>query len=138
MKSFLQKCLVNQMASFQTFFWKISKYFRTLKRKNFCWSLCLLKSEFWTVGLQRQRKRDSLDFFGIFEILEHVFLSEHFQNVSVVQSSSRLCSCNCIKWELHYIRFSDSSPKFSAQLLQNVLMKSSVTQSCSQMLSFRL
>ena len=27
---------------------------------------------------------------GIFEILEHPFLSEHSQNVSVVQSGSRL------------------------------------------------
>ena len=30
------------------------------------------------------------DFLGIFEILEHVLLSKHSQNVSVVQSGSRL------------------------------------------------
>ena len=30
------------------------------------------------------------DFFGIFEILEHLFLSEHSQNASVVKSGSRL------------------------------------------------
>ena len=30
------------------------------------------------------------DFFGNFEILEHHFLSEHFQNVSVVQPVIRL------------------------------------------------
>ena len=30
------------------------------------------------------------DFFGSFEILEHPSLSEYFQNVSVVQSVSRL------------------------------------------------
>ena len=29
-------------------------------------------------------------FFGIFENLEHPFLSEHSQNVSVMQSGSRL------------------------------------------------
>ena len=131
MKSFFQKCLVNQMASLQTFFWKISIYYRTLKRKHFSCSLCLLKSEFWTAGLQRQRKRENLDFFGIFEVLEHPFLSEHLQNVSVQCSPGvdcRLYSCDCIKWKLDYIRFSDSFPKFSAQLFQNALIKSSVTQ----------
>ena len=40
----------------------------------------------------------------------------------------RLYSCNCIKRELHYIRFTDNFPKFSAQLFQNALVKSSVTQ----------
>ena len=30
------------------------------------------------------------DFLGIFEILEHALLSKHSQNVSVVQSGSRL------------------------------------------------
>ena len=30
------------------------------------------------------------DFFGIFEILEHLFLSEHSQNTSVVKSGNRL------------------------------------------------
>ena len=30
------------------------------------------------------------DFFEIYEISEHLFLSEHSQNVSIVQSNSRL------------------------------------------------
>ena len=33
------------MTLLQTFFWQTSYYCRTLKRKHFCWSLCLLKSE---------------------------------------------------------------------------------------------
>ena len=48
-------------------------------------------------------------FFGIFEILEHSFPSEHFQNVFVVQCpvvGGRLFLCSSIKRELHYIRFS--------------------------------
>ena len=40
----------------------------------------------------------------------------------------RMHSCNCIKRKLHYIHFSGTFPKFSAQLFQISLMKSSVAE----------
>ena len=40
-----------------------------------------------------------------------------------------LHSSNCIKRKLHYVRFSDNFPKFSEQLFQFILMKSSVAES---------
>ena len=50
------------------------------------------------------------DSFGIFKILKNC----------------RLFSCSSNKMELHYIFFSDNFPKFSLQLYQNNLIKSSV------------
>ena len=49
-----------------------------------------MESLFAEVRILDCKAVDIVDFFGIFEILEHPFLSEHFQNVSVVQSRSRL------------------------------------------------
>ena len=44
-KRFYIECLVNQMTLLQTFSRQISHYCRTIKRKHFSWSLCLLDSE---------------------------------------------------------------------------------------------
>ena len=52
----------------------------------------MLKSEILdckAVGLEKKGQFRKY-FFGICKILEHPFLSEHFQHVSVVQSGSRL------------------------------------------------
>ena len=85
------------LANFQLFHYRpfsgklptISEY---SKEVFFFEYLCLLKSEVLNcrsvvlVKMGQFRK----DFVGNFEILEHPFLSEHFQNVSVVQSVIRL------------------------------------------------
>ena len=65
--------------------------FQNTQKETFFLDLCLRKSEildYRAVALEKERQFTF--FFGIFEILEHPFLSEQFQNVSVVQSSSRL------------------------------------------------
>ena len=66
----------------------------------------------------REKGAVSQRFKGIYKILEHYFLSGHFHNVSVVVFDPVLgCglhSCNYIKRKLHYIHFSDNSPKFSS------------------------
>ena len=70
----------------------INQLFQNTQRKHFSWSLHLLMSEILdcrAVALE-EKALFRKDFFGIFKILEHSFLSEQSQNVSVVQSGSRL------------------------------------------------
>ena len=52
----------------------------------------MLKSEILHYRAEALEKRGQFrnDFLWIFKILEDVFLSEHFQNVSVVHFGSRL------------------------------------------------
>ena len=79
------------MISLQTFFQQTFNYFRTLKENFFSWSLCLLKSEILdsrAVALEKKGQFHKY-FFGIFEIFEYLFLSKHFQNLSVLHSLVR-------------------------------------------------
>ena len=108
--------------------------FQNTQRKYFSWSLYFLKSEILGCRAVALVKMGQFykDFFGIFKILEHSFLSVHFQNVSVVQSGRRLRTffCNSIKRELQYRRFSDNFPTILVQLFQNSLMISYVVEFC--------
>ena len=94
-------------------------------------------------GLQGCRIREkgtvSQIFLWKFQNFKHPFLSEHFQNASVVQSSSRLQTVlvQLHKRELHYICFSNNFLKFLVQLLQNTLKKSFVKE-FSRVLGCRL
>ena len=65
--------------------------FQNTQRKYFSWSLCLLRSEIldYRPAALEKKGQFSKDFFWTFKILKH-FLSEHFQNVFVVKSGSRL------------------------------------------------
>ena len=66
--------------------------FQNTQSKQFSCSLHLLTSEFRdcrAVALEKNT-HSRKDYFGISEILEHPFLSEHSQNVSVMQSGRRL------------------------------------------------
>ena len=65
--------------------------FHNTQRKHFSWSLHLKKSETLDCRAVALEKKGDFRkyFFGISETLEHSFLSEHSQNVSVVQHGSR-------------------------------------------------
>ena len=100
------------MTSSQTFSWKFPRYFRTLTGNIFlgifsCWS-----RKFWTARVQCYRKRDNFakDLFGIFKILEQLYLSEHFQKSTFHVEFSpvvvcKLQLCNVIKRGLHFLHF---------------------------------
>ena len=98
----------------------------------------MLKSEILDCSV-REKGTVPQRFFGIFEFLKHCFLSKHFQNVSVVQSGSRLHTLfvQLCKLKLRYICFSHNVPKFSVQLFQSNIMKSSL-MGFSRVLGFRL
>ena len=81
-------------------------------------------------------------FYENAEILERLFLSEHFQKIvcSGVYNSiirCRMKSYNFIKRELCYIHFSGYFPKFSVQQFQNTLVRASVME-FRRVLGFRL
>ena len=80
-------CIIDfSLANFQLFQNTHRKYF------FFFLESVLLKSEILHYRAEALEKRGQFrnDFLWIFKILEDVFLSEHFQNVSVVQFGSRL------------------------------------------------
>ena len=66
--------------------------FHNTQRKHFSWSLYLLKSEILDCKAVALMKKGLFrkDFFWIFGISQYPLLSDHFQNVSVVQFRSRL------------------------------------------------
>ena len=107
-------------------------------------SLFLLKSEILDCRAVTSEKKGQFckDFFGIFEILDDPFLSEHFQK-SIYNRffspivSCRLYSCNFIKKELHYLCFRGYFPKILVQLFPNTVEKSTVTE-FSRVLGCRL
>ena len=61
--------------------------FQNTQMKHFPWSLYLLTSEILDCRAVALEKKGTVSqiFFWFFEILEHAFLSDHFQNVSVWQ-----------------------------------------------------
>ena len=78
-------CIIDfSLANFQLF--------QNTHRKFFFLESVLLKSEILHYRAEALEKRGQFrnDFLWIFKILEDVFLSEHFQNVSVVHFGSRL------------------------------------------------
>ena len=78
-------CIIDfSLANFQLF--------QNTHRKFFFFESVLLKSEILHYRAEALEKRGQFrnDFLWIFKILEDVFLSEHFQNVSVVHFGSRL------------------------------------------------
>ena len=94
-------------------------YFRTLKGNIL---LGFFFHEVRNSGLQTYNVREKEQFWrcfsGIFEVLEHSFLSDLFKKsiCSGVFSSAvgcRIYSINCIKKKLYYIIFSGYFPKFS-------------------------
>ena len=92
------------------------------------------------VALEKKRQFRK-DFFYNFKILEHPFLSEHFQNVSissVVRQQVVDCICATLlkKNSTTYV-FLTIFQSFLAQLFQNIFMRSSVTE-LSRVLGCRL
>ena len=83
---------VYEVISFEVFCYSNDYIIHLSQRKHFSWSLHLLKSEILDCRAVELEKKGQFRkvFFGSFKILEHPFLSEHFQNASVVQSSGRL------------------------------------------------
>ena len=78
-------CIIDfSLANFQLF--------QNTHRNFFFLESVLLKSEILHYRAEALEKRGQFrnDFLWIFKILEDVFLSEHFQNVSVVHFGSRL------------------------------------------------
>ena len=78
-------CIIDfSLANFQLF--------QNTHRKSFFLESVLLKSEILHYRAEALEKRGQFrnNFLWIFKILEDVFLSEHFQNVSVVHFGSRL------------------------------------------------
>ena len=97
-----------------------SQLFQSTESKHF--SCGLFFPEVRNSGLQaynvREKEQFCKYFSGIFEILEHSFLSDLFKKsiLSGIFSSAvscRIYSINCIKKELYYIIFSEYFPKFS-------------------------
>ena len=93
--------------------------FQSTERKQSSW---VFFPEVRNSGLKtynvREKEQFCKYFSGIFEILEHSFLSDLFKKsiCSGVFSSAvgcRIYSINCIKTELYYIIFSGYFPKFS-------------------------
>ena len=99
--------------------------FQNTQRKDFSWSLHLMSEILDCRAVALEKKGH---FCKDFRISEHPFLSEHSENVSLVQSvvGCRLYLCSSNKRELHYIFFSENFPKFLVQLFQNTFIKSSV------------
>ena len=94
-------------------------YFRTLKGNIFLGSFFpkVRNSGLQTYNVS-EKEQFCKYFSGIFEILEHSFLSDLFKKsiCSGVFSSvvgGRIYSISCIKKELYYIIFSGYFPKFS-------------------------
>ena len=58
-------------------------------------------------------------FFGIFEILEHLFFSEHFQTSICSGGFSPIVGCSSIKRELHNIHFLTFSKVSSGAVSKN-------------------
>ena len=97
-----------------------SRVLQNTEKKHFSWGLFFLKSEILGCRTTTLEKENSFanTFFGIFENLEHSFLSDLFKKsiCSGVFSSAVGCgiySINCIKKKLYYIIFSGYFPKFS-------------------------
>ena len=92
--------------------------FQNTERKHFSWGLFF--PEVRNSGLQTVREKEEFCryFSGIFEILEHSFLSDLFKKgiCSGVFTSAvgcRIYSISCIKKELYYIIFSGYFPKLA-------------------------
>ena len=85
--------------------------FQSTQRKHFSWRLFLLTSQIVNCRPRLEKKSQiARIFFGIFELLEHIFLSEHFTKFiygGVFHSIEgyRLYLCICISGGLHSISF---------------------------------
>ena len=122
------------MTSLYNFFCQTSSYFRTLKGNIFLGACIYWSEKFWTPMMYRYWKMDSfakisgnLQNFGtLFPLwtLPECICSTVFDPLV----DCRMHSCNYIKRKLHYIHFSGTFPKFSAQLFQISLMESSVAE----------
>ena len=66
--------------------------FKKTQMNDFSWSLYLRKFEIlkWLAVVLEKKRKVRKNSFGISEILEDPFLSEFFENVSVVHYCSRL------------------------------------------------
>ena len=80
------------------------KLFQNIHKRYISWSLFLLKLEILDCRPVTLEKKGQLckSYFGIFEIFEHPFLSDHFQK-SICSGVFNLKLCIFLKMKFHYI-----------------------------------